>query len=123
MSRRVDDIDSIISPANSGVFGQNGDAALTLLIIRVHDALSARHFSVQRTGLLQQAIHQRRFAMVDVSNNGDVTKGFHRYLKSVGDQRFLARAECTPVNIKWFTLFSPVKSTNKVRIVGEYALL
>ena len=50
--RRVDNIDTVVSPANSGVFGQNRNAALTLLIVRVHDTLGARHFPIQRTGLL-----------------------------------------------------------------------
>jgi hypothetical protein len=89
---RVDDIDSVIAPANSGVFGQNRNAALTLLIVRVHDTLGARHLPIQRTGLLQQAIHQRRFAMVYVSNNGNITKGFHRSLTFVGGEWVFARA-------------------------------
>ena len=93
---RVDDIDSVVAPADSGVFGQNRNATLTLLIVRVHDTLGTRHLPIQRTGLLQKAIHQRRFAMVYVSNNGNITKGFHRSLTSVGGEGvFYARGVYT----------------------------
>ena len=43
---RVYDVDPVIAPPQTGVFGQNGDATLFFLIVRVHDTLGVLVFTV-----------------------------------------------------------------------------
>ena len=50
------------------------DVTLTLLVIGIHDALGALAAPVQGARLLQQAVHQGRFAMVHVGDDGDVAQ-------------------------------------------------
>ena len=107
MSRGVNDIDPIIVPSDRSIFGQNGNATLTFLIIGIHDPLSARIFAIQGAGLLQQAVDQRGFAVVNVGDNGDVAKRFHAGSNELRCARRLAGAECTPPDQHWFNrLFS-----------------
>jgi len=77
VARRVDDVDARLFPVERGHFGQDGDAALALEIVRIHGALG--HFLVlaERAGLGQQPVDQRGFAVVDVGNNRDVAQ-IHR---------------------------------------------
>ena len=56
MARRIDDVDAPIVPANGRVLGENGDAALTLEIIRVHRTLFELDAFTKRIGLAQQLI-------------------------------------------------------------------
>ena len=74
MTRRIDDVDAIPFPVDGGVFRQNRDAPLTLLIVRVHDPLHFFTPRLQRAGLLEQFVHQRGLSVIDVGNNGDVAK-------------------------------------------------
>ena len=86
----IDDIDPVTIPFDGRVFGQNGNTALTLLIIGIHDPFGAHGFAVQRTGLLQQTVHQGGFTVVNVGNNGDVAEIFdHRISRSVKNRRGL----------------------------------
>ena len=102
MPRGVNDIDPIIVPRDRSIFGQNGNATLTFLIIGIHDPLSARIFAIQGAGLLQQAVDQRGFAVVNVGDNGDIAKRFHAESNELMCARRLAGAECTPPDQHWF---------------------
>ena len=73
MSGCINNIDPVILPADCRIFGENRNTPLFLLIVGVHDALSTLAFAIEGSGLLQEAIDQSRFAVVDVSNDGDVT--------------------------------------------------
>ena len=55
-----------------GAFGQDGDAALALLIVGIHGALGHVLVLAHRAGLLQQLVDQRGLAMVDMGDDGDV---------------------------------------------------
>ena len=70
MPRSVDNIDLGIAVINGGILGQNRDAALFLQIVAVHSPFSST--SVQQTRLLQQAVDQGGFAVIDVSNDRNV---------------------------------------------------
>ena len=76
----VDDVDVVILVFESGVLGADGDALFPLQIHGIHDALFGRDGLVgaEGAGLLQQAIDQRRFAMIDVSDNGDIANMLHK---------------------------------------------
>ena len=53
-------------------FGQDGDAALALQVVGVHGALVHVLVLAHRAGLLEQLVHQRGLAMVDMGDDGDV---------------------------------------------------
>jgi hypothetical protein len=53
---------------------QNGDTALALQVVGIHRALDDALVVPVGAGLLQQAIDQRSLAVVDVGDDGDVTK-------------------------------------------------
>src|SRR5439155_7355544 len=70
----VDDVDAGVLPLHRGRLGQNGDAALALQIVGIHRALDHALVVPVGAGLLQQAVDERGFAVVDVGDDGDVTK-------------------------------------------------
>ncbi len=89
VSGRVHDVDAVVVPANGRVLGQNGDAALPLLVVGVHDALGPFRAAIKRSRLIQQAVHERGFAVVNVGDNGDVAKLLNQgeFLKPVTRQQ------------------------------------
>ena len=52
----------------------SGDTALTLDIAAVHDALSHDLIVAERAALTQHCVHQGGFAVVNVSDNGNVAQ-------------------------------------------------
>ena len=51
VSRRVDDVDAVVVPADRRVLREDRDAAFALELVRVHDALLRRLARVERPGL------------------------------------------------------------------------
>ncbi len=84
VSGRVDNIDTEVLIIECAIFCGDGDAALALQFIRVHQAL--RHFLVvtEHTAKFEQLVNQRGFAVVNVSDDGDVPDLilFHKCLQS-----------------------------------------
>ena len=56
----------------AGVLGQNGDAALALQVVGVHDALDHMLVGAESAALPQHGVHQRGLAVVDVGDDGDI---------------------------------------------------
>ena len=54
------------------VLGQNRDAALALELVRVHDPLGHPLVRPEDAALVEQRVDQRRLAVVDVGDDGDV---------------------------------------------------
>ena len=76
MARGVHDIDVVIVPVDRRVLGQNGDAALLLQRVGIHDPLFHFLMRGKGAGLLQQLVHQGGLAVVDVGDDGDIAKFF-----------------------------------------------
>ena len=72
----VDDVDAGVLPGDRGHLGENGNAALTLKIVGIHGALRHPLILAEGAGLLQQAIHERGFAVVDLIDDSDIAE-FH----------------------------------------------
>src|ERR1051325_5439334 len=64
--RRVDEV------ADGGVLRQDGDAALFLQVVGVHDALVHLLVGAYGAGLLEERVDERGRAVVDVGDDGDV---------------------------------------------------
>ena len=73
----VDDVDADVLPDHRGRLGENGDAALALEVVRIHHPLGDALVVAERARLLQEAVDQRRLAVVDVGDDGDVAKLQH----------------------------------------------
>jgi hypothetical protein len=74
MAGRVDDIDPDVFPHHRGRLGENGDPALALEIVRIHDSFGDALIVAEGARLLQQSVDERRFAVVDMGDDGDVAK-------------------------------------------------
>ena len=60
---------------HGGVLGQDGDALFLLQVTGVHHAFLGVVTAVgQGAGLPQHRVDQRRFAVVDVRDDGDIAK-------------------------------------------------
>ena len=75
---RVDQVHLHIADADAAVLRQNRDAALPLLVVGVHDeaVLAADEFvqllGAEQAGLPQHLVDECRFAVVDVSDDGNI---------------------------------------------------
>ena len=72
VARRVDDVDARAVPFDAGAFGQNGDAALALQIVGIQRALLHVLVLAHGAGLLEELVHKRGLAMVDMGDDGDI---------------------------------------------------
>ena len=68
----IDDVDAGFFPLHRGAFGENGDAALALEIIRVHRAFRNLLVFAKRARLGEQLVDQGRLAVVNVRDNRDI---------------------------------------------------
>ena len=70
----VDDVDAGVLPVQGGHLGEDGDAALTLQVVRVHGALGHLLVLAEGARLRQQPVDQGGLAVVDVGNDGDIAQ-------------------------------------------------
>ncbi len=68
----VDDVDTGGFPHNRGGLGKDGDAALALDVVAVHRAFIDRLPHAKRAGLLEQFVHERCLAVVDMGDDGNI---------------------------------------------------
>ena len=74
MPRGINDVDQRVAILNSCVFSENGNAALTFNLVGVHGTNINLFTCFQRVRLLQHFINQSGLAMVNVSDDGDITQ-------------------------------------------------
>ena len=76
---RVHDVDMIILVFERRVLGADGDAFLAFEVHRIHDAFLVGDGLVgaKSAGLFEQAIHERRLAVVNVRDDRDVPNVLH----------------------------------------------
>src|ERR1035437_7519710 len=74
MSRGIDNINAVITMLYGRNLGGNGDAALFFLVATIHDQVLAHFGLVIAEGLrlLEQAVNQGCFAVVNVRNDGNI---------------------------------------------------
>ena len=73
MTGSVDDIDLYIVVIDGGVFCENGDTAFTFEVIAVHDTVNDGLMFPVNTALLEHFVNKSGFAMVNVSDDGDIS--------------------------------------------------
>ena len=81
VTRGVNNVDDQISAVlalalavNRSILGQNGDAALALLVVGVHDAVRVVAVFAECAGLFQHAVDEGGFAVVNVGDDGYITE-------------------------------------------------
>ena len=72
---RVDQVDLHALPVHRRRLGQDRDAPLPLLVVRVHDPVDQRLVGGERAGLAQDGVDERGLAVVDVGDERDVAEG------------------------------------------------
>ena len=71
---RIDDVDADVLPHDRGRLGENSDAALAFEVVRIHHPLGDALVVAERARLLQEPVDERRLAVVDVGDDGDVAE-------------------------------------------------
>ena len=74
VARGVHDVDFGVLVVHSGILGQNGDAALPLQVVGVHDPVHGGLILPVDAALLEHLIHQGGLAMVNVGNDGYISQ-------------------------------------------------
>ena len=74
VSRRIDDVDAGVLPLDGRDLRKDGNAALAFKVVRIHGTLGHALVVAERAGLFQEHVDERRLAMIDVGNNGDVAQ-------------------------------------------------
>ena len=69
MARRVDDVDFVTAPLDRAVLRLNRDSALALDVASVHDALLHHLIVAEKVRRLENAVDERRLAVVYVRYN------------------------------------------------------
>src|SRR4029077_7739502 len=69
---RVDDVDVHALVVDGGVLGEDGDPALALEVVRVHELLRDVRRGGERAGGEQQLVDERRFTVIDVGDDREV---------------------------------------------------
>ena len=72
MSWSIDNVDADAIPHHGDVLRQNCDPAFALEIVGVQNTGSHPLILAEHSALLNQAVHQRCFAVVNVGDNGNV---------------------------------------------------
>jgi hypothetical protein len=75
VSGGIDDVDQGFSVPDGGVFGKDGNAALALDVVGVHDAIWDFFPFAEDSGLSEEGVYKGGFAVIDVSYDGDVANG------------------------------------------------
>ena len=70
----IDDVDAGVLPLDGRNLRKDGNAALAFQVIRIHRAFRHSLVLAEGAGLFQKHVDERRLAMIDVSNNGDVAQ-------------------------------------------------
>ena len=91
VARRVDDVDQGAVIVDRGVLGQDRDAALALELVAVHGALGDALVGAEDAALMQQGVDERRLAVVDVGDDGDVAPQRVGDLGATGEKKAFRR--------------------------------
>ena len=121
MAGGVDDVDLVVVVVERGVLGEDGDAALALEVVGVHDALGDGFVGAEGAGLAEHGVDQGGLAVVDVGDDGDVEDGLlgelGGWLAAAGAARLaLGGSTVSGVGMVWGLLTAGVVLSGRVGI-------
>src|SRR4029077_252969 len=73
---RIDNVDPGVLIEERGVLGQDGDAALAFEVVGIHHPVDEFLVDAEDAALAEHGVDERGFAVVDVSNYGDIANSF-----------------------------------------------
>ena len=76
VARGIDNVDLGVAVADGGVFSKDRDAALSLEVVRVHDAVDDLLIFAVHAALLEHFVDEGGLAVVDVGDDGYIAKFF-----------------------------------------------
>ena len=76
VARRIDNVDLDVVVHDRTVLGINGDASFSFDVIAVHDAVHDLFIRPEHAALVEERIHKRGFARVNVCNDGNIDDFF-----------------------------------------------
>ena len=88
VARGVDDVYLDVLIDDRHVLGQDGDAPLALQVIVVEDEVARLLRVAEQVSRLEHIVHERRFAVVHVGDDGNVSDVLHAYLSFFGVQNY-----------------------------------
>ena len=96
VARGVDDVDLDVLVLDRDVLGENRDAALALLVVRVQDAVLDLLVGTEGVRGTQELINHRRLAVVDVGDDGDVPQIVYAHVVPLSSIHIQTARVCDP---------------------------
>ena len=96
VARGVDDVDLDVLVLDRDVLGENRDAALALLVVRVQDAVLDLLVGTEGVRGTQELVDHRRLAVVDVGDDGDVPQIVYAHVVPLSSIHIQTARVCGP---------------------------
>ena len=96
VARGVDDVDLNVLVLDRDVLGENRNAALTLLVVRVQDAVLDLLVGTEGVRGTQELVDHRRLAVVDVGDDGDVPQIVYAHVVPLSSIHIQTARVCDP---------------------------
>ena len=96
VARGVDDVDLDVLVLDRDVLGENRNAALALLVVRVQDAVLDLLVGTEGVRGTQELVDHRRLAVVDVGDDGDVPQIVYAHVVPLSSIHIQTARVCGP---------------------------
>ena len=96
VARGVDDVDLNVLVLDRDVLGENRNAALALLVVRVQDAVLDLLVGTESVRGTQELVDHRRLAVVDVGDDGDVPQIVYAHVVPLSSIHIQTARVCGP---------------------------
>ena len=96
VARSVDDVDLNVLVLDRDVLGENRNAALALLVVRVQDAVLDLLVGTEGVRGTQELVDHRRLAVVDVGDDGDVPQIVYAHVVPLSSIHIQTARVCDP---------------------------
>ena len=96
VARGVDDVDLNVLVLDRDVLGENRNAALALLVVRVQDAVLDLLVGTEGVRGTQELVDHRRLAVVDVGDDGDVPQIVYAHVVPLSSIHIQTARVCDP---------------------------
>ena len=96
VARGVDDVDLNVLVLDRDVLGENRNAALALLVVRIQDAVLDLLVGTEGVRGTQELVDHRRLAVVDVGDDGDVPQIVYAHVVPLSSIHIQTARVCDP---------------------------
>src|SRR5579863_2550718 len=121
MSGGVNDINFNATIDNGRIFRKNSNAALTFLVIRIHNQFAHILILAEDMALLEQPVHQSSFAVIDMGYNGNIANIVALY--QMFSLALCLGHSCRNLHTLSVKLLKRHKKTGRCSSPGDYMIL